>query len=217
MAASVSDVIWEPPAALIESCGLTRFFGFLEQNRGLRFDGYLDFWRWSVADLDAFWGAVFEFEDILHDGESSTVLAVASMPGARWFPDVRLNYAEHLMRRSLGGETAIVFEAEDGSVQEMSWAELERQAGALAATLRRLGIGRGDRVVALMANCPEAVIALIACASVGAVWSVCSPEYGLSGIVSRFEQLEPKLLIAVDGHRWNGRDHDRREQVTALL
>ena len=87
---------------------------------------------------------------------------------------------------------------------------LRRRCGAC-------GIGRGDRVVALMANCPEAVIALIACASVGAVWSVCSPEYGLSGIVSRFEQLEPKLLIAVDGHRWNGRDHDRREQVTALL
>ena len=217
VAASLSDIIWEPPPALVESCGLTRFFRFLERTRGLRFDGYLDFWRWSVGDLDAFWGAVFEFEDVLHDGDASTVLADAAMPGARWFPDVRLNYAEHLLRRSQGAETAIVFEAEDGSVQETSWAELERQAGALAATLRRLGVGRGHRVVALMPNCPQAVIALIACASVGAVWSICSPEYGLSGIVSRFEQLEPKLLIAVDGHRWNGRDHDRSEQVAALL
>jgi acetoacetyl-CoA synthetase len=214
---SVSDVIWEPSAELVESCGLTRFFRFLGETRGLRFEGYLDFWRWSVADLDAFWGAVFEFEGVLHDGDPSVVLADASMPGARWFPDVRLNYAEHLLRRSRGGGTAIVFEAEDGSVGETSWAELERQAGALAATMRRLGIGRGDRVVALMANCPEAVIALIACASVGAVWSVCSPEYGLGGIVSRFGQLEPKLLIAVDGHRWNGRDHDRSEQVAGLL
>ena len=217
MEVPVSDVIWEPSAELVESCGLTRFFRFLEETRGLRFEGYLDFWRWSVADLDAFWGAVFEFEGVLHDGDPSVVLADASMPGARWFPGVRLNYAEHLLRRSQGGGTAIVFEAEDGSVGETSWAELERQAGALAATLRRLGIGRGDRVVALMANSPEAVIALIACASVGAVWSICSPEYGLSGIVSRFEQLEPKLLIAVDGHRWSGQEHDRSEQVAALL
>ncbi len=139
------------------------------------------------------------------------------MPGARWFPDVQLNYAEHLLRHSRGDETALVFEAEDGSVEETSWAELERQAGALAATLRRLGIGRGDRVVALIPNCPEAMIALIACTSIGAVWSVCSPEYGLAGIASRFKQLEPKLLITVDGYRWNGREHDRREHVTALL
>jgi acetoacetyl-CoA synthetase len=132
---SVSDVIWEPSAELVESCGLTRFFRFLGETRGLRFEGYLDFWRWSVADLDAFWGAVFEFEDILHDGDPSTVLADASMPGARWFPGVRLNYAEHLLRRSQGRETAVVFEAEDGSVEETSWVELERQAGALAATL----------------------------------------------------------------------------------
>jgi acetoacetyl-CoA synthetase len=212
-----SDVIWEPPRELVESCGMTRFFRFLEEARGLRFDGYLDFWRWSVAELAAFWGAVFEFEHVLHDGDPATVLADASMPGARWFPDVQLNYAEHLLRGSRGQEPALVFEAEDGTVEETSWAELERQAGALAATLRRLGIGHGDRVVALAPNCPEAFVALIACTSIGAVWSICSPEYGLTGIVSRFHQLEPKMMIAVDGYRWSGSDYDRSSQVAALL
>ncbi|HZO37085.1 MAG TPA: acetoacetate--CoA ligase [Solirubrobacteraceae bacterium] len=210
-------MIWEPSRELIASCGLTRFLGFLEDTRGLRFDAYLDFWRWSVADIDEFWGAVFTYEDVLHDGDPSIVLAEQRMPGARWFPDVRLNYAEHLLRRRGGSEAALVVEDEDGAIEETSWAELERQAGALAATLRHLGVGRGDRVVALLPNCAEPVIGLIACASIGAIWSVCSPEYGLPGIVSRFRQLDPKVLIAVDGYRFGGRAHDRRETVDGLL
>ena len=152
----MSDVDLGAPARhSSRAAGSRASFGTWSETRGLQFDGYLDFWRWSVADLNAFWGAVFAFEDVLHDGDPSTVLADASMPGARWFPDVQLNYAEHLLRRSQGDETALVFEAEDGSVEETSWAELERQAGALAATLRRLGIGRGDRVVALMPELPR--------------------------------------------------------------
>ena len=213
----MSDVIWEPPAELVETCRLTSFLRFLERSRGLRFDAYLRFWQWSVDELEEFWRAVFEFEDVLHDGNAGSVLADASMPGARWFPDVQLNYAEHLLRRKRGAEAALLCVREDGSASETSWDELERQAGALAATFRRLGVARGDRVVALLPNCAEAVISLIACASIGAIWSICSPEYGLGGIVSRFQQLEPKLLIAADGYRWNGASHVRREQPEALI
>jgi acetoacetyl-CoA synthetase len=211
------DLIWEPSAELIDSCRLTDFLRFLKSTRGLDFSSYMAFWRWSVDELEAFWAAVFEFEGVLHDGTPIPVLASAAMPGAQWFPETRLNYAEHLLRRRRPGTPALVSVAEDGSVRETSWDELERSAGALAATLRGLGIGSGDRVVAMLPNCPEAIIGLIACASIGATWSICSPEYGLTGIVSRFEQLRPKLLIAADGYRWNDTARDRTEQVAGLI
>lgn len=214
---STGDVIWEPPAALVEQSGLTRFLAFLTRTRGLRFDDYQSCWRWSVEQPEAFWGAVFEFEDVLHDGVPQPVLAEPVMPGARWFPNVRLNYAEHLLRRKRAGGVALVSVSEEGVATETSWDEVERQAGSLAATLRKAGVGRGDRVVAVLPNCAEAMIALVACASIGAIWSVCSPEYGLGGIVARFQQLEPKVLIAGDGYRWNRADIVRREQIDELL
>ena len=138
------------------------------------------------------------------------------MPGARWFPDTRLNYAEHVFAGKDDAETAILHASELRELDELSWGELRAQVAACAAALRGLGVERGDRVVAYLPNIPEAIVAFLASASIGAVWSSCSPDFGPASVVDRFAQIEPKVLFAVDGYRYGGKDFDRRETIAAL-
>jgi len=216
VSAATGELLWEPSAELVERSRLTEFIGWLKRERGLSFGGYDELWQWSVDDLDEFWSAIWEFFGVRADGDPSPVLASREMPGAQWFPNTSLNYAEHVFAGKRDEEVAILHASELRELRGMRWGELRSQVTAVAAGLRGLGVGRGDRVVAYMPNIPETIVAFLATASLGAVWSSCSPDFGPASVVDRFAQIEPKVLFAVDGYRYGGKDFDRREVVVRL-
>jgi len=197
------DLLWEPR-------GGSKLAAYMEERR---FDDYHDLWRWSVEDLEGFWGSLWTRYGL---GSYERVLASAEMPGAQWFPGARLNYAEYLLGQARPGETAIHHASESQPLAELSWDELRDQVARCAAGLRRLGVGKGDRVAAYMPNTPETVVAFLATASLGAIWSSCAPEFGTPTVVDRFAQIEPKLLIAIEGYRYGGKDFDRRPRVREI-
>jgi len=208
---------WTPSAETIRRARVTAFIDWLARERGLNFAGYDELWQWSVSDLDAFWGAVWDYFAIPSTAPRGAALADQRMPGAEWFPGVELNYVNQVFRHADSTRPAIVFRNEAGQQSELSWAELQRQVGALAASLRAQGVGSGDRVVAFMPNIPETVVAFLAVASLGAIWSVCSPDMGRVAVLDRFRQIAPKAMIAVDGYRYGGKAHDRRALLVELL
>ncbi|MBS1676992.1 MAG: acetoacetate--CoA ligase [Actinobacteria bacterium] len=208
--------LWRPPTSLVEQAHLTDFIAWLRAERGLAFADYDELWHWSTSDLDAFWRAIWDYFEVAADGDPATVLGAPEMPGARWFPDVRLNYAEHALRGGDDDAVAAVYASEVGPLAELRRGELRAQVAAVAGWLRRQGVGPGDRIVAYLPNVPEALVAFLACASIGAVWSCCSPDFGAGSVVDRFSQVEPKVLFAVDGYRYGGRDFDRAETLAAI-
>src|ERR671916_437009 len=199
-------LLWTPSDP--DSTELARFM------RARGFSDYHELWRWSVEDLDGFWGALWDWFEMGVPYER--VLGSREMPGAEWFPGTELSYAERLFHAARPGEAAIVHASESQPLTELTWDELADGVARCAAGLRRLGVRRGDRVAAYMPNVPETVIAFLACASIGAVWSSCAPEFGTPTVVDRFKQIEPKVLIATEGYRYGGRDFDRRERVAEL-
>lgn len=209
---------------------ITHYLRWLAQERGLHFDAstpesYDQLWRWSVSDLPTFWATVWDHFGLQSPTPYDTVLADDKMPGARWFPGAQVNYAQHLFSHAdaahAAGHPAIVFanEAmfERGELTEISWPELRRQVASLAAALQKMGVQPGDRVCAILPNIPQTVIAFLACASLGAVWSVCSPDMGPVAVLDRFRQIEPKVLIACDGYTYGGVAHNRLEVLRGLL
>jgi acetoacetyl-CoA synthetase len=210
------EKLWEPPAALVERARMSEYMRWLESERGLRFDGYRELWRWSVEELEAFWNSIWDFFGVQADGERGAVLSTRQMPGAQWFAGTSLNYAEHVFAGKEDAEPAILHASELRELDELSWGELRAQVAAVAAGLRELGVMRGDRVVAYLPNIPEAIVAFLATASIGAIWSSCSPDFGPASVIDRFAQIEPKVLFAVDGYRYGGKDFDRREVVAQL-
>ncbi|TWO71323.1 acetoacetate--CoA ligase [Caenimonas sedimenti] len=212
-----AEVIWRPSAQRVERARITDFGRWLKDRKGLDFPDYTALWQWSVDELEASWAAMVEYLDIPLQGERTPVLVDRSMPGARWFPNTRTNYVSQIFKHASAARPAIVFRSEAGARDEVSWARLERDVAALAQWLRELGVQPGDRVVAYLPNIPQAVVAFLAVASVGAVWSLCSPEMGVAAVVDRFRQIEPKVMIAVDGYWWSGKAHDRRDVLTAML
>jgi acetoacetyl-CoA synthetase len=198
------ELLWEPS-------GPSKMGAYMEA-RG--FSSYDALWRWSVEDLEGFWGSIWDEYGL--GPRTGPVLQREAMPGAVWFPGARLNYAEYLLDMARPGETAIVSASESQPLTELSWDELRDQVARCAAGLRRLGVRRGDRVVAYMPNVPETVVVFLACASMGAIWSSCAPEFGTPTVVDRFKQIEPKLLIATEGYRYGGRDFDRRPRVREI-
>jgi acetoacetyl-CoA synthetase len=217
MTATAPDVLWRPSEERVERAWLTRYQAWLGETRGLRFDDYQALWRWSVSDLEAFWSSIVEFLDVRFAEPARAVLGSREMPGAEWFPGAQLNYAEHVFRGKRDSEVALRHASELRSPGgEWTWGELGAQTAAVAAGLRELGVGPGDRVAAYMPNLPETVAAFLACASIGAVWSSAAPEFGARSVIDRFSQIEPKVLLAVDGYRYGGRDHDRRAAVDEI-
>ncbi|HEX2129888.1 MAG TPA: AMP-binding protein, partial [Solirubrobacterales bacterium] len=213
------ELLWQPSAEAVERSNMTRYMRWLEHERGLRFDGdYHALWQWSVDSLDDFWRSIWDYFEVRHDGDPSVVLADSSMPGAKWFPGVELNYAEHVFRRRERTPEAVALRhrAEGGELGEITWGELENRVAAFAAGLRSLGVERGDRVVAYFPNSPGALIGFLACASIGAIWSSCSPDFGVRSVIDRFAQIEPRVLIAVDGYTYGGKDFDRLDVVAEL-
>jgi acetoacetyl-CoA synthetase len=208
--------IWRPPAAMVEGSQMSAFQRWAEDRHGRSFDGYAELHRWSVTELEEFWGSIWEYFDLKGDGDPSRVLVDQSMPGAKWFPDVRLSYAEHVLAGREDAEVALVHASELRPLAELTWGELRAAVAACAGGLRTLGVEPGDRVVSYLPNIAEAVIAFLAAASLGATWSSCSPDFGVATVADRFAQIEPKVLFAPDGYRYGGKDFDRLAAVAEL-
>jgi acetoacetyl-CoA synthetase len=212
-------LLWEPSKERVAAARMTAYLEWLARERGLHPGTYDELWRWSVDDLDGFWRSVWDWFEVPASAPPTAVLGDRRMPGAQWFPGARLNWAEGLLRHAdaAGGDrTAVVGLGEDGEPVELSWAELTARVASVAAALRELGVRPGDRVAAYLPNIPQAVVALLATTSVGAIWSCCAPDFGTKGVIDRFQQIAPTVLIAVDGYRFGGRDVDRTETVAEL-
>jgi acetoacetyl-CoA synthetase len=208
--------LWQPTPESVAETEISRYLAWLERERGLRFDGFAALQRWSCEELEAFWQSIWDYFQVTADTPPEQVLTTRDMPGAQWFPGATLNFAEHLLAAGQDAAPALIFVREGGEPVHTSWAELRRQSAAVAQGLRELGVGPGDRVAAYMPNVPETVVAFLACASIGAIWTACAPDFGTRSVVERFAQLEPKVLIAADGYRFGGRLHDRRAVVAQL-
>jgi len=211
------DLLWVPPPERAERSRLTEFTRFAEARTGRVFPGYGDLWTWSTTELEEFWQAVWDFFEVRSSAPHAAVLESREMPGARWFPGARLNFAEHVLAQERPGEPALLAVSETTPLHEVRWEDFTRQVRAVATHLRGRGVRPGDRVVAYLPNVPEAVVAMVATASVGAVWASCSPDFGSRGALDRLGQLEPTVLFAADGYRYGGRDFDRRGEVAELV
>ncbi|WP_019932716.1 acetoacetate--CoA ligase [Nocardia sp. BMG111209] len=205
---------WMPTERDIAEAKLTDFARFAAGRTGSSLPDYDALWRWSIADPAAFWGAVWAYFDL--GPEPGTVLASTEMPGAQWFPDVRLNYVDRVLRQARTDRPAIVHTSEDGSLTEMSWAEMLGRTASFARTLRELGVSVGDRVVGYLPDIPETVIAFLATASLGAIWSACGQDYTAKAALDRLGQLEPAVLVTADGYHHGGKAHDRLADIAAL-
>ena len=209
-----------PPAAAPFVPQLRLYQDWLRAQRGLEFADYDALWRWSVTDLDAFWQSVWDYCAMQSPTPHRSVLARNVMPGAEWFPGAQVNYTQQVLRHvdaaHAAGHPAVISRNEKGEHRELSWPELRRQVASLALHLQAQGVQPGDRVAAYLPNIAEAMVALLASASVGAVWSICAPDMGTHAVLDRFRQIAPKVLIAVDGITYGGRDHDRLEVLAEL-
>jgi acetoacetyl-CoA synthetase len=213
----IGDVLWSPPADLADTTEIGRFMSWLAAERGREFGSYEELWRWSVSDLEGFWGSIADFFAIRFRAPYERVLADRTMPGARWFPGARLNYAEHLIGADEDRERiAVVARSQTRPPIELTFADLREQAGRVRAGLQRLGVGPGDRVAAYLPNIPETLIAFIATASLGAIWAACAPEFGARSVTDRFAQIEPRVLLAVGGYGYRDRYVDRGAEVQAI-
>ncbi len=211
------DLLWTPDAARLEQAELTRFMRWLATERNLHFADYEALRAWSVASLEEFWIAIVEFFDIRFSAPYTSVLEQREMPGARWFPGARLNFAEHMLRRARTGAPALHYAGEAVPLQAITWDTLIEQVTRLSARLREFGVQPGDRVVSFMPNIPQTAVAFLAAASIGAIWSSCSTDFGVRSVLDRFQQIAPKVFFCVDGYRYGGKDFDRRREAADII
>jgi acetoacetyl-CoA synthetase len=212
------EPLWTPSPAAIAETEMARFMAAMGERRRAPFADYFELWRWSVDELEDFWAAIWERYGVRCSRGYERVLDTREMPGARWFEGAELNYAENILLRGREQDAiAVLHCSELRPLQELTWGELSEQVAELAAGLRSLGVGKGDRVCAYMPNIPETLVALLAVASIGAIWSCAAPEFGPRSVIDRFAQIEPKVLLAIDGYRHGGRDFDRSEAVQSIL
>src|SRR4051794_12782859 len=210
-------MLWTPPADVRETTQIGRFLDFLRERDGHDFPGYDELFRWSVTDLEGFWGALWDFFEVRSHTPYDRVLGATLMPGAEWFRGATLNYAEHMVGAEEDlGDTAVLAISQTRAPFELTFAELREQVGAARAGLKRLGVGSGDRVVAYLPNIPETLVAFLAAASLGAVWSTCATEFGPRSVIDRFGIVEPKLLLAIAGYRYGDKVIDRRSEVATV-
>jgi acetoacetyl-CoA synthetase len=236
--------LWEPSARERERAEMTRFMRWAGERTGRAFGDYAELWDWSASEIEEFWAAIWEYCGVRASRPYEQVLDSRRMPGARWFAGAQLNYAENVLtdrrssdlrpigdqmrspyrpagEREVGGrdpnQVAVLHASELRELDSLTWGQLTEQVAHVASGLRALGVGRGDRVVAYMPNIPETLVALLAVASIGAIWSSAAPEFGARSVIDRFAQIEPVVVLAVDGYRHGGRDHDRTDPLRAIL
>jgi acetoacetyl-CoA synthetase len=211
------EILWTPPADVLETSQLGRYLSWLKASRGQDFGTYDELFRWSVDELEAFWESLWDYFEIRAHTPYEQVLSTREMPGARWFTGARLNYAEHVLGRDEdAGRSAVVAHSQSRAPIELTFGELREQVGRARAGLERLGVGPGDRVVAYLPNIPETLIAFLATASIGAIWATCAPEFGPRSVIARFGIVEPKVLLTVAGYRYGERLIDRRGDVASI-
>jgi acetoacetyl-CoA synthetase len=212
------DTLWTPDAVTIDQARITRYARWLAAERNVLTDGYEQLWQWSVAEPGPFWASIWDYFGVLGELGEGPWLTGGQMPDVTWFGGTTINYARNMLRHahSAPERTAVIYDSEAGRAGRISYAELERQVARVQAGLAALGVGRGDRVAAYLPNCPEALVALLATASLGAIWTACSPDFGATSVIDRFAQIEPKVLIAVDGYAYGGRRFDRRAEVSSI-
>ncbi|MER7558098.1 acetoacetate--CoA ligase [Nocardioides sp. NPDC126508] len=217
MSIEQGDIVWTPPADILETSRVGEFLAWLARERSVEMTTHEELWRWSVTDLDGFWSAVWEFFGVRSHSPYDTVLASREMPGARWFPGATLNYAEH----ALGTDddldrVAVLGRSQTRDDVELTFGDLRDQVARARAALERLGVRRGDRVAGYLPNIPEALVAYLATASLGATWASCASEFGPRSVIDRFAQIEPVVLLVAGGYRYGAKDIDRREQVAEI-
>ncbi|HEU0003846.1 MAG TPA: acetoacetate--CoA ligase [Ktedonobacteraceae bacterium] len=218
MATPVSEgmLLWEPAEQVKEQANIRRYMQWLEREKGLHFTTPQGLWAWSVDKLEDFWASLWDYFHIKASKPYETVLVERKMPGAQWFSGAQLNYAEHVFRNATSSRPAALFKSEAQPLTEISWDELYGQVRNVAAALRDMGVRRGDRVVSYMPNIPQSLIAFLATASIGAIWSSCSPDFGTHSVIDRFQQIEPTVLFAVDGYQYAGKIIDRRAIISEI-
>ncbi len=213
---TVAEPLWKPTTAQAGATALAAFIARVNERHGLALGDYAALHRWSVEQLAEFWSEVWDFCEVIGERGERVLVDAERMPGARFFPDARLNFAENLLRRCDDAD-ALVFWGEDRVRARLSWRALQAQVASFANALAAEGIGPGDRVVALLPNCPEAVVGMLAATSLGAAWASCSPDFGESGILDRFGQIDARLLIGCDGYFYNGRHFDCRDKLARVV
>ncbi|MCC7246759.1 MAG: acetoacetate--CoA ligase [Saprospiraceae bacterium] len=206
-------ILWQPDTTTRQNSHLNHYMQWLGQHHNLHFKDYESLWQWSVDHLEDFWQSLWNYFDIIGHGNTEKVLSGREMPDFQWFKGQKINYAEHIFRKKSAQQPAIIFQSEQHSQTTISWAELEQQTAAFAHFLKQSGIKPGDRVAAFLPNSPHAIVAALACMSVGAVWSSCSPDFGAASIADRFAQIEPRIFIAVDGYAYGGKSFDKSDVV----
>jgi acetoacetyl-CoA synthetase len=214
----MNPILWQPSLERRQNANITRFIKWVNGFYGLSIVDYAALYQWSIENPPAFWSLLWDFADVKAEQKGSVVLLDEKrMPGARWFPEARLNYAENLLKQFHNRQFAISFRDENGESRRLSHDDLYCQVSQLAQALRHEGIKPGDRVAGVLPNLPETIIAMLATTSLGAIWSSCSPDFGIPGIVDRFNQIEPKVLFVCDGYYFNGNVFDRLAQIDPLL
>ena len=213
----VNNKLWEPTAERIQKANITRFIDQCQREFDTDLQNYFDLHQWSIDNIDLFWNMLWQFAQVVaeHKG-AEIVLDSEKMPGAKWFPDARLNYAENLLANQDNKQLAIIFQNENGLTNNLTFDELTCKVSQLSQALKNDGVESGDRVAAILPNIPETIIAMLATTSLGAVWSSCSPDFGVAAVVDRFSQISPKILFVCDGYYFNGKEFDRLDQIEAI-
>ncbi|MFB6467080.1 acetoacetate--CoA ligase [Cytobacillus sp. Hz8] len=209
-------LLWSPTEEQIKQTSLVNFMKWVNEQQGTKFETYQDLWKWSVLELEDFWESVWKFCQVKASAPYYSVLNMRQMPEAKWFQGAKLNYADNVFKNYKEDKTALFFRSERVAKREVSWKELREKTASIANSLKSMGVKPGDRVVAYMPNILETVIAFLACASIGAIWSSCSPDFGASSVVDRFKQIEPVVLFTIDGYQYNGKTFNCLPVVTKL-
>lgn len=214
----MTKLLWQPSESFRQQSNLRHYLDFLRDNRGLVFDDYEPLWQWSVQQPEALWSSLADYFRLQFHSPYEQVLRRTGQGfiGTRWFEGATLSYAEHIFRQRTPDRPAIIYQCEDEPVVRIGWDELERQVKAIRAALQANGVGIGDRVVAYLPNTPDAVVAFLAVNSLGAIWSCCSPDFGVDSVTDRFQQIEPKVFIAAATYRYNGKNFDRSDAIRTI-
>jgi acetoacetyl-CoA synthetase len=215
---TAGTVLWEPPADVRDTSRIGRFLTWLESERGLSFAGYPELWDWSVTDLTGFWGAIWDYFEVVAHEPPAAVLEDTTMPGARWFPGATLNYAENVLRMPgiAEDETVVLAYSQSREPLTLTAGDLRAEVRRVRAGLKARGVVKGDRVAAYAPNIPETYVLMLATASLGAIFSSCAPEFGTRSVIDRWSQIEPKVLVATDGYRYGDKDIDRTGEIAAI-
>lgn len=211
-----SEALWQPSADTIANARMTDFLQQVNTEKEVALANYHDLYEWSVENNESFWSMIWDHFDVIGTKGDTVVVDKDKMPGAQWFPDAKLNFAENLLRHK-DEHVALIFRGENGARQQLSYAELNRKVAAFAAGLRQHGVKADDRVAAMMPNCIETIIGMLATTSIGAIWSSCSPDFGVQGVLDRFGQIDPKILITVDGYFYNGKNLNIKDKTADIV